>query len=215
MSDLSKWDIAIDFTGEQAAALASGFDPEQPEFVHSSSNPIYVCMKRHYNAAKRLYQEEVQQCDGPPLMDKSEVLESIDLAWGATSEDPENGAYFPKWLHDTQFSGFEAQRFTRKEIARWLSVIGIKSRYQFDLEQSTLIDHEKPFGTVERASLLKLVIGMAIDGYGYDPNAAKSQVPIEIADCLVALGMSMTDDTVRKYLTEAKGLVLPKKPSPT
>lgn len=162
MSDLSHWDIATDFTGEQAAALAMGFDPAQPEYVRSPSNPIYERMKWHYNAAKRLYQEEDQQGDGPTLMDKSEVLESIDLQWCVTSEDPEDGVYFPRWLRDSKLSGFEIQRFTRKEIARWLSLVGVKSPYSFDVTQVDAKSNvEKPLGLTERNTLLTIIAALA------------------------------------------------------
>jgi hypothetical protein len=64
----------------------------------------------------------------------------------------------------------------------------------------------------ERDTLLKLVIGMAIKGYSHDPAASKSTAPKEIADDLAALGMAITDDTVRKYLKLASATVLPGKP---
>ena len=70
---------------------------------------------------------------------------------------------------------------------------------------------KKPLATRERDTLLKLVIGMAITGYKYDPAASKSITPKEIADDLAALGMTITDDTVRKYLKQAADIVLPAK----
>ncbi len=71
---------------------------------------------------------------------------------------------------------------------------------------------DRPLGTTERGHLLRLVIGMAIDGYGYVPGLAKSGVPKELEGVLASLGMSITDDTVRKYLKEARETVLPAKP---
>jgi hypothetical protein len=62
---------------------------------------------------------------------------------------------------------------------------------------------EKPLGSRERDSLLKLVIGMAVAGYKFDPEAAKNQATAEIASDLERLGMSMHSDTVRKWLGEA------------
>ena len=70
---------------------------------------------------------------------------------------------------------------------------------------------EKPLFRTERNSLLRMVIGMAIGGYVYKPNALKSSVPKEIADDLALLGLNITPDTVLKYLKEAKLTVLPKK----
>ena len=71
---------------------------------------------------------------------------------------------------------------------------------------------ETPLSTTERNTLLKLVIGMAIKGYTYDPAAAKSAKPKEIVDDLAELGITITDDTVRKYLKQAADAVLPAKP---
>lgn len=70
---------------------------------------------------------------------------------------------------------------------------------------------DKPLSTAERSTLLKLVIGMAMKGYSYDPEASKSPVPKEIADDLAGLGIAITDDTVRKYLNQAAKGVLPAK----
>jgi hypothetical protein len=61
--------------------------------------------------------------------------------------------------------------------------------------------------TAEKNSLLKLVIGMAVRGYSFDPAAAKSPVPNEIATDLDQLGIGLDPDTVRKYLREASALL--------
>ena len=60
-----------------------------------------------------------------------------------------------------------------------------------------------PASTKERESLLKLVIGMAVKGYGFDPKAKKSPITNDIENDLALLGISLTHDTIRKYLTEA------------
>jgi len=67
----------------------------------------------------------------------------------------------------------------------------------------------RPQSTRERDSLLKLILGMALGGYGFDPNASKSPTPKEIADDLATHGISITDDTVRKYLKESARAFLP------
>ena len=72
--------------------------------------------------------------------------------------------------------------------------------------------NDKLLMTTERNTLLKLVFGMAIKGYSYDPAAAKSAKPKEIVDDLAELGITITDDTVRKYLKQAADAVLPAKP---
>lgn len=80
---------------------------------------------------------------------------------------------------------------------------------QFD--DSPVLD--KPLGTRERDTLLKLVIGMAKGAYSYDPNQSKSDVPKEIVDDLARHGITVSPDTVRKYLKEGAEAVLPRKPS--
>lgn len=50
---------------------------------------------------------------------------------------------------------------------------------------------------------------MAIKGYKYEPFASKSTVTKEIADDLAALDISVSDDTIRKYLKQATNSVLP------
>ena len=67
-------------------------------------------------------------------------------------------------------------------------------------------------GTLERESLLKLVIGMAIEGYKYSPDAARNTATADIANDLAKLGLTMTDDTVRKWLKQAAKTVLPERP---
>lgn len=67
-------------------------------------------------------------------------------------------------------------------------------------------------GTRERDTLLKLVIGMAVGGYGYSPVAARSQVPTEISSDLAKQGLSVSDDTVRKWLKVAANTVMPDNP---
>jgi hypothetical protein len=66
---------------------------------------------------------------------------------------------------------------------------------------------EPALRTRERDSLLRLIIGMAIKGYSYDPKAGRSPVPNEIAGDLELLGIGLDPDTVRKYLNDAKQLL--------
>lgn len=77
-------------------------------------------------------------------------------------------------------------------------------------KQST--DDASSLSELERNTLLKLVLGMAIDAYGYDPNATKNTATGSkngISASLELHGISINDDTVRKYLTEAKKILWP------
>lgn len=69
---------------------------------------------------------------------------------------------------------------------------------------------EQGIGARERDSLLKLVIGMAVAAYAYDPKAGRSDRPSEIAGDLERAGVPLDVDTVRKWLREAAELLPPK-----
>lgn len=80
---------------------------------------------------------------------------------------------------------------TRQQLAAVMS----------ELEQLKAAD--QLLSTKERYTFLKMVLGMAIRGYGYDPRAARSPKPKEIAADLADLGISVDEDTVRPKLQEA------------
>lgn len=75
------------------------------------------------------------------------------------------------------------------------------------LESIQPADKEKTLGARERDSLVKLVIGMAIGGYGYDPESRRNSSTSEIAGDLHQNGLSLDEDTIRKYLAEGKELL--------
>jgi len=66
---------------------------------------------------------------------------------------------------------------------------------------------DKPLTNSERDSLLKLVISMAMKGYGYDPNAKKNTTVSDISADLAQSGLPLGDDTIRKYLKQGKELL--------
>jgi len=73
------------------------------------------------------------------------------------------------------------------------------------------------FSDSEKGTLLKLVLGMAVSAYHYDPgsnrNAATGTNRGSISADLARIRLSVCNDTVRKYLDEAKdeyGYLIPK-----
>jgi hypothetical protein len=59
-------------------------------------------------------------------------------------------------------------------------------------------------GTRERESLLKLVIGMAVGKYDFDPMTGRRSIAADIAHDLALAGLPMDEDTVRKYVAAGK-----------
>jgi hypothetical protein len=70
---------------------------------------------------------------------------------------------------------------------------------------------EKPIRANVERSMLQLIIGMAMAGYGYDPAAKKNPAVAEIAKDLERLGIPLDQYTVRAYLQKAAPL-LPQPP---
>ena len=81
--------------------------------------------------------------------------------------------------------------------------------YERQHKKEPVSEEQRTLSVRERASFGKLVIGMAIDGYGFDPRDRRSQVVPEIGKALRRYGMSLEDDTVRKYLYEGVEQHLP------
>ncbi len=67
--------------------------------------------------------------------------------------------------------------------------------------------HSKPLHTKEKETLLKMAIGMAIKGYGYNPSAKRNNTTTEIKQDLESLGIQLDEDTIRKWLKEASEIL--------
>lgn len=67
--------------------------------------------------------------------------------------------------------------------------------------------NKRELSTRERNTCLKIIIGMAVAGYKYDPRVSRSRVPQEIVDDIALVGLSVDVDTVRKWLREAAELL--------
>jgi hypothetical protein len=70
-----------------------------------------------------------------------------------------------------------------------------------------MVTTEKPLLTRERDTVLKLLIGMAVQRYGFDARAKRGTAVSEIVNDLDSLGISLDPKTVRKWLNEAADLL--------
>jgi hypothetical protein len=62
----------------------------------------------------------------------------------------------------------------------------------------------KTVGGTERTSVRRLIIGMAMMGYKYDPKLQRNQAIREIFDDMQKLGVPRDMDTIRKWLLESQ-----------
>jgi hypothetical protein len=65
----------------------------------------------------------------------------------------------------------------------------------------------KTQSVIERQNMLKAIFGMAVRGYSYNPADKRGKIVAEIVSDLQLEGISLSDDTIRRYLKEARDLL--------
>lgn len=78
---------------------------------------------------------------------------------------------------------------------------------KFRLVRSQKIEREVTFENREKQSLLKIMISMALDFKGFDPKEIRSPVVADIAHATDLAGLSVSQETIRKYINEARSLL--------
>ncbi len=177
MTDLSHWDAAISFTAEEAAALVVGLDPSEPGYLRTKSKPIYERMNGCY-ALKvqwlRQYQNTYDRTETVELCKSDDMLESVGMRMSLDGWDYDEGEGYPKYLIDEIDSDFDAQRFTRKEMGRWLVATGIKSVYGFDAATPQITESNQvgpwPWGNHQTKYLGYLAAAAERWWKNYDPS---------------------------------------------
>jgi ribosomal protein L31E len=103
----------------------------------------------------------------------------------------------------------ETVDWKKRAIAAEEEVNAIKAR-KSELEKA-IVDNaiNSSVSTRERETMLKLIIGVAVEQYGFDPKKSRNDAAKQISDDLAGHGLSVSDDTVRKYLKEAAELLPP------
>lgn len=76
-----------------------------------------------------------------------------------------------------------------------------------DRDDAATGDAEKPLGERERSTLLRIIIGMAIGGYGYNPDDKRSDAATTISSDLERFGLDGSAQTIRNKLHEARELL--------
>jgi hypothetical protein len=145
--------------------------------------------------------------DVSPELEAAVAVHRTQVADWKTLYDKKTEAY------DELQREFEDVCRTNRENTQMIESLANRVRELSEREQArenAPATSEKSLSTRERDSLLKLIIGMAVVGYGYDPTAARSEQPAEITSDLAAAGVPLDVDTVRKWLKQAVELLPPK-----
>lgn len=89
-------------------------------------------------------------------------------------------------------------------VIRWLEDNGYPIPQRMECAPSkTPIRQTDELGTTERKTLLRMVLGMAMHKYRLDLDREKQGTSVSIAKALDDLGLSVSDDTIRKKLEKA------------
>lgn len=224
-ADIEHWSKLAHWTLDEAVALSFG---KAPEVVHWQIVSKFLLLSPFAVQYGRRRELALRAAQWKQLYDP--VLPGIFLAWAqrleielpvALVEAVQKRGPIRDWksLYD------ESEAAHLEKEKKWAAVdaskdrlIAAKDRIAAVLEtrvreletQRTTPSSEKPLSTRERESLLKLVIGMACGGYGYDSTARRSEQTAAIADDLLRAGVPLDADTVRKWLREAAELLPPK-----
>jgi hypothetical protein len=190
--DFTYWGNVPYWKIEEATALILGHDPE--EFGPSSRIGLQnLPLSREYNKLQELAHRATQTGQLPLHPSPQEFL-----AWARR-----NSLSFPPELEKAVF-------LDASNIIDWqdrhekLLKLYEKTKVELaGLRETELLNKGETVSAKERSSLLKLVIGMAVAGYRYDPQAKRNEASAEIAGDLARLGIPLDPDTVRKWLREA------------
>jgi hypothetical protein len=221
-ADFEHWSRAHYWTLEEAVALTFGRSPSslnaerlKPfERVSAFAGQYFrlLDLARRAKAVGKLYEH---------------VLPGIYLGWaremsievdpGLVAAVEARGVQIIDWPAHLKVQREAAERRIAKledEITLWKAIVSeeaVRTRKAIEevsqLREAAARREGRSLSTRERESLLKLVIGMAVEGYRYDPGVQRSDRIPEIAEDLEKAGVALDVDTVRKYLKEASQLL--------
>jgi hypothetical protein len=230
-ADFEHWSKAAHWTLDEAIALSFGKAPEIVSWEKIKSLVTTSPFAHQYHRRRDL---ALRAVTWKQLFDP--VLPGIFLAWAKRTDlsvPPElegavtaRGVQVADWktLHDEAKKSFDDLKRLYDDLntkfnenhREWMKMGGEKNEAierllvrVDELQRTTARDERGDLKTRERESLLRLVIGMAIIGYGYDPKVFRSGKISEIAGDLELAGVPLDADTVRKWLRAAAEVLPP------
>ena len=222
VADFEHWAKAAHWTLDEAIALSFGKAPERVRWPNVQEMTAISPFAFQYSRRRDLALRAIQW---KQLYDP--VLPGIFLAWAKRlsfdlpleleAAVTARGVRVADWqsLFEELKQSYDAlSADLRKQQGDWLSAVAgrdeIIARLESRLAEASNTSSamsDKPLGTRERESLLKLLVGMAIGGYGFDPSASRSEQVTAIASDLAEQGIPLDVDTVRKWLKAAAELL--------
>lgn len=186
----------------------SGYYPIEIQPHVSMLEGPYRLMIEINGALADYYRSHLTETGGELLsVDGFYVQDSSDKIWQVLEPFP--GSYIDTTSPNKRLHIYDKRRFYPSGEWPNISEIGFTKR-EIEIFENELQSNEvKAVSSRERQTLNKILIAMATDGYGYDPDAARSPFPKELEGILDRMGLSVSDDTIRAKLKDAAEL-LPK-----
>jgi hypothetical protein len=225
VADKNHWSRAAFWSLDEATALSLGREPKLVKWEnvqeYTQASPFAHKYERLRDLILRAQQARQLTDPTPPgfyiaWARRNDVDFPADLEAAVVARGRQIGDWKSKY--DELSSVYDA---LLSQLDKLLQQVQIDQEIKRNLQErtaqleATLNAAPKPdFGLhgKERESVLRLIIGMAVAGYGYDPRATRSKEVSEIASDLTRAGVPLTDDTVRKWLKAAAELLPPAEP---
>lgn len=218
-ADIDYWSKMPEWSVEEAVVLSFGKSPNvvtwpRLEAILSYTSPfVEKCLKlkelviRAKNA--KLFSGEVFATSFDPIkpykyvewVKKNNIDFPVELAQKVMEAYENNKP--PKTPFEQSMDDLQEMRNERQNLAE-------KTQKFIEKRQSAKpVVKVKSLHTKERETLLKMVIGMAVKGYVYKPDAKRNTTSGEIKQDLELLGISLDEDTIRRWLKEASEFLPP------
>jgi hypothetical protein len=223
-ADFEHWSQTAYWSLDEAVALCLGKDPRHVNWanvkVHVRTSPFakeYARLKDLVDRAEvtRQLSHRVAPCFFLAWAERCGISYPESLESALVARDLQIGDW--KTAYDRLERQFNENAATaNRDSAKAERLIVALKQERDELRQKlselgpdpkTLTVLEKSLSTRERQTVLKLIIGMAINGYGFDPAAKRSEQISAIADDLAKLGLNLDPDTIRKWLHEGREIL--------
>lgn len=202
MADLSHWDFALNFTGEESAALIAGIEPARDGAELKSVRPVLARIKQSYEIAWGHHHDKYYPSfeGGIGARLRKDALESWDMLLNIErAVDHDGELQFANWLSE-EASDFERQRFNRAQLTGWLNATGLSSVYRFNQQLVTVESSpaETTLLTRERNTLLTIIAVLCKEAkVPYDKPAKAAGM---IQSTAATMGVSIGETTIEGHL---------------
>lgn len=220
-ADFDHWSRAAHWTLEEAVALSFGKDPNQVNWRSISTYEHASLFRKNYAQRLDLARRAVPW---RKLFDP--VLPGVFIGWARDNviEFPDDlealvrarGNFVGSWKSNFD-ALLDSHNALKGQIDQLLESHASIVRQRNEalarlaaIQNSPASSNESDCGAREKESLLKMVIGLAMGGYGYDPKSSRNAKASEMANDLTLAGVPLDDDTIRKWLRAGAELVPPK-----